>query len=139
MGRVDQTLTAEPGTKFYVVHLCFYTVVHLFVRIMKCKNKSERDWQLVAIMEVLRFLVTHKDCYHSFVEAYFEEDTSQKRPGCGQYCSHYNGNVKDLTGLFYMRRMMSVLSTNIFRQGKDPPKVKEFVKAIKAKKDYIWK
>ena len=34
---------------------------------------------------------------------------------------------------------MSTLSTNIFGQGKDPPKVKEFVKAIKVKKDYIWK
>ena len=49
-----------------------------------------------------------------------------------------HGDVKDLTGFFYMR-VMSTLSTNIFGQGKDPPKVKESVKAIKAKKDYIWK
>ena len=50
-----------------------------------------------------------------------------------------HGDVKDLTGYFYMRRVMSTLSTKIFGQGKDPPKVKEFVKAKKAKKDYIWK
>ena len=50
-----------------------------------------------------------------------------------------HGDVKDLTGFFYMRRVMSNLSTNIFGQGKDPPKVKEFVKAIQAKKNYIWK
>ena len=50
-----------------------------------------------------------------------------------------HGDVKNLTGFFYMRRVMSILSTNIFGQRQDPPKVKEFVKAIKAKTDYIWK
>ena len=76
-----------------------------------------------------------------------EADAEQVRPAsevneewaAGEVDEGRHGDVKDLTGFFYMRRVMSTLSTNIFGQGKDPPKVKEFVKAIKAKTDYIWK
>ncbi len=101
MGCVDRSLTAAPGTNVYVIYICFYTILHLYVPIMKCKNKAEQDRQHVAMMEVLRFLVTPDECCHLFVEAYFQEDATKQREPCGKYCVHCNGDVCDLTGRFY--------------------------------------
>ena len=138
MGRVDRMLNALPGTNVYVVHLCFYSVVGLFVRVMKTTDDAERQRQVDAMMEVLRFLLSPTECYHSFIERYFEEGDAGEKVGCGSFCSFCNGDMQELTGLFRRRRLMSVLSTDIFGQGRKAPKAREFVKALKLKKEFFF-
>ena len=93
---------ALPGTKVYVVHLCFYSVVGLFIRVMKTPDDAERQPQLGDMMQVLRFLVAPTECYHSFIKTYFKEDDADAKDGCEGYCSYCNGDMSALdVGIVY--------------------------------------
>ena len=78
-GRVDRSISALPGENEYIVHISFSSVVSLCARIMKTSSAAERAIQLGAMHEVLRFLLTPTECYHSHVERYFEGDAAGEK------------------------------------------------------------
>ena len=88
LGRVDRKQTSEPGSNRYEIHISFDSVVSLYIRLMTNEDSTERQKQLVAMFEVLRFLVVPTDCYHSFIETYFEVGPTEEKTCCGNFCSY---------------------------------------------------
>ena len=62
-------------------------------------------------LEVLRLLVTPNECYHSALENRFEYGASREREACGSYCSFCLGHIRDMTGVFVKRNLISFLSS----------------------------
>ncbi|KAL7529160.1 hypothetical protein ACHAXR_002820 [Thalassiosira sp. AJA248-18] len=138
LGRVVRTQTAEPGSNKYEIHISFDRVVSLYIRVMQNEDTAERQNQLVAMFEVLSFLVVPTDCYHSFIEAYFEvEEPLEDKQPCGNFCSYCRGDTQSFTGRFYKSKMQSLLTTTVVSP-KPQPKYKSFIQSIKAKKDEIF-
>ena len=63
---------------------------------MKVSDATERKTQLIALHLVLSLLVTPTECYHSYVEKYFEWEPTPKT-GCGRFCSYGLGQCGDFT------------------------------------------
>mmetsp|Transcript_15257 Transcript_15257/g.32285 ORF Transcript_15257/g.32285 Transcript_15257/m.32285 type:complete len:390 (+) Transcript_15257:1064-2233(+) len=137
MGRVDRLLSAVPGSNKYVVHISLNCYASLFIRCMRVKSPSERRIQLMNIHRVLRFLVTPDECYHTHIERYFEEDSFVSRGDCGDFCSYCKGDIESLTGLFSRKLLISVLTTEVFENGK-PPLFKYFMKKLKEHKEAFF-
>jgi hypothetical protein len=137
LGRVDRKQTSEPGSNRYEIHISFDSVVSLYIRLMQNEDSTERQKQLVAMFEVLCFLVIPTDCYHSFIEAYFEVDPTEEKTCCGNFCSYCRGDTASFTGRFYISKMQSLLTTSVV-SSKTPLRYKAFINAIKTKKDVIF-
>jgi len=136
MGSVNRLLLAIAGTNTYGIHISFDSAVLLYVRIMKNKSAIERNNLLVDMQEVLMGFITPDECYHSYIERYFETDPEEKE-GCGLYCSFCTGEVKEFTGRFYKDELVSINTMDVFTNGINP-KYRCFIKAMKAKKDILF-
>ena len=90
LGREDRKLSGEPGSSSYQIHVSFGSYGLLFLRIMGTKNTSERAELLSG------FLVLPSECYHSFIETYFEVNTEEK-VGCGNWCTYCRGDHPNFT------------------------------------------
>ena len=88
-------------------------------------------------MDVLRFLGTPSNCYHSFIEAYFEEDFETAREPCTDFCSYWEGDMATFTGKFYKVKLKSPLTTTIY-DSTNKPHYSTIKKAIKDKKNIIF-
>ena len=88
MGCVDRCLDAEPGTHTFEIHLSFDTLVTMFIRIKQGESNKEQSIQRVALFEVLEFLVIPDECYHSYLEHYFEVVTDDNKEPCGEFCTY---------------------------------------------------
>ena len=136
MGRVNRLLSAIAGTNTYGIHVSFESAVSLYVRIMKNESASERKNLLLAMQEVLMGFITPDEFFHSYIERYFEINPEEKQ-GCGSYCSFCTGEVKEFTGRFYKDELVSIITTDVFTDGKTP-KYRYFIKAMKTKKDILF-
>ena len=137
-GRVNRKMLAEPGAHTYEVHVSFDSYVSLYIRIHQNSDSTERKKQLVALHEVLDFLVTPTECYHSFIEKYFEYNADTEKEPCGLYCSFCRGLVPGFTGKFYKRQLVSFLSTSMFAGVARTTSCADFIKALKSKKEDIF-
>ncbi len=137
MGRVDRQNNAIPGVCTYEVHISFDSVISLYIQIMKGDDANERKQQLSQMMEVLQFLVTPGDCYHTLLENYFEVDSDSTKEPCGTFCSFCQGEVGFFTKRFLKDVVMSVLTETIFSPT-NCPTCKSFIKSLKAKKADIF-
>lgn len=137
MGRVNRLLLGLPGTNTFEVHVSVDSHASLFVRIMSGDVPSERKQLLGQMQEVLVLLFDPAgDCYHLTVESHFELQQQQKPP-CQFYCSNCLGTIKQQTGIFYKRKVISILATKIFSGGKTTH-YKAVIKAIKENKAFIF-
>ena len=105
MGRVDSHLDSVPGSNTYEIHISFDSIISMFGRIMRTPNATERSKQLIAMYEVLRFLVTPEECYHSYIENYFEVAEDKNKAPCGLFCTYCRGEVKYLTDRFKKQQL----------------------------------
>lgn len=137
-GRENQKILVALVAHIYEVHCSFDTYVSLYIQIKQNQDSTERDQQLIALYEVLDFLVVPKECCHSFIEKYFEYNADTKKEPCGQYCSYCLGLVPGFTDKFLKPRLVSFLSTNVFARGKHTTSCTNFIKALKAKKEDIF-
>ena len=103
MGRVDCDRSLPAGFNRYEIHVSFPLVVSLYVRIMQQPSKPIQNRQLVALFEVLTFIMTPSECFHFHctMDKYFEQDTvgTEKQP-CEKYCLFCTGGHKQITGVF---------------------------------------
>ena len=89
MGRVDRRLNAIPGSNTFEIHISFDSVISMYLRVMRTASTPERNTQLIAMYEVLKFLVTPDICYHSFIERYSELIDKHDKQPCQSFCSFY--------------------------------------------------
>ena len=103
---------------------------------MQQPSKAIRDRQLVALFEVLTFIMTPSECFHCTMEKYFEQDTvgAEKQP-CEKYSSFCTGGHKQITGVFGKTQLSGFLID--FCNGKSQT-TDAFLKALKGKKDKIF-
>ena len=137
MGRVNRMLLALPGSNTYEIHVSADSYVSLYVRTMTNSSPLERSQQLIHLNEVNCMLLLPSMCYHSFIELYFEAEPTPKSD-CGQFCSYCLGHTKLYAGVFYKRKLVSILTTKIFSGSNKAPHYKSFIKTIKQYKEYIF-
>ncbi len=84
LGRVDRNPSVGIGDNQYKVHMSFMCLVLLYIKIMQQNNKREQTISMVAMHEVLKFLVLPCKCQHVLMEQYFEDPwtTCSKRSLC---------------------------------------------------------
>ena len=139
MGRVNRRANALPGSCFYEIHISFSSYLSMFCRCMRNTDLMERRLILDSMDEVLRLLVTPTDCYHTLLENHFEVDPDPNKVPCGLYCSACNGEVEEFTGLFYRRKLRTLLTKHVL-SSKVPMTCGVFIKLLKEKKkDYFHK
>ena len=97
LGRVDRLLTCEPGSSSYELHVAFDSYISLFLRIMQHADAGERRLQMLSMHEVVKFLLVPRECYHSYIERYFEVVPDLDNASCLKFCSHCCGHHKDFT------------------------------------------
>ena len=112
LGRVDQKLSGEPGSNSYQIHVSFNSYVSLYILITGTKDKKERPKLLQALDEVIGFLVQPKQCYHSFIENYFEVEPEQKT-GCGNLCTYCCSGHKKFTKRLSKIGLCNYLTTTL--------------------------
>ena len=95
---------------------------------MKVSDATERKTQLIALHLVLSLLVTPTECYHSYVEKYFEWEPAPKT-GCSHFCSYCLGQCGDFTKRENKDGVISFLSTKI--AGDDNFKFTDLTKTMK--------
>ena len=133
IGRMDRDGALPAGENRYEIHISFPSFVGMFVHCKTQHDPGERDRQLVAAYEVLQFLVAPTECYHRFMERYFEHDTTgDGKVDCNQYCSYCRGSSKELTGVFRKKELIQKLC--VFLNAK-PRKVSEFIKYLRSVKN----
>ena len=112
MGRVDRDPLAGIGDNRYEVYLSFSCAVKLFVRIMQHPDSDERLIQLASMREVLRLLVTPKECQHTLMEQYFEQtDSTLEKVQCTLFCSQCKHDTRSLTGRIHRNKLSQLLIT----------------------------
>ncbi|KAL7546584.1 hypothetical protein ACHAWF_009916 [Thalassiosira exigua] len=136
-GRVDRNLSAVPGENEYVVHISFRSVVSLYARIMKSSSTVERAIQVSAMLEVLQFLLSPSECYHLHLERHFEGDDAGEKQGCAKYCSFCLGDVPKLTKRVNKDVLVSLLTTDVFKEDKSI-EFKELLKRLRKEKDILF-
>ena len=106
MGRVDRNLTLAAGENRYEIHLSFAVFISLYVRVMQGNDTKERNTQLIAMFEVLGFIITPNECFHITMEKYFKENTTatDKQP-CEHFCSFCTNDHIEQTGRFYCDKL----------------------------------
>eukprot|EP00956_Cyclotella_meneghiniana_P031331 scaffold81936_cov56-Cyclotella_meneghiniana.AAC.2 len=112
MGRVNRTQQLDNCS--FQIHASLDCFVSSFVRLMTNDEYGERMRTVAALTEVLRFLIIPDRCYHSFIETYFEWDSSAK-VGCGDMCSFCKGHASGFTGVFKRMQVVGIL-TKQFRE-----------------------
>ena len=117
MGRVDRRLDAVPGTNVFEIHLSFDTLVTMFIRIKQGESNKERSIQLVALFEVLEFLLIPDECYHSYLEHYLEVVTDNNKEPCKHFCTYCRKDHLQFTGQFYSAKLIKILTGAILNKG----------------------
>ena len=92
---------------------------------------AERTLQLLTLKEVLAFLVAPQKCYYSFIENYFEHDSTPKTD-CGIFCLYCLGKVAGFTKRIHRKQIVSVILDSLL--DKTNVTCKAFIKALKANK-----
>jgi hypothetical protein len=89
LGRVDHDPNAEFEDNHYEVHFSFSCLVALYVQIMQTSEKMARDSYLIALFEVLKFIVIPSKCHHILMEEYFEDPVYcvVEKEACGRMCT----------------------------------------------------
>ena len=89
LGRVDRDPSAEFGDNRYEVHFSFLCLVSLYIRIMQSSEKIARVSNLLALFDVLKFIVLPTKYQHIMMEVYFEDPLClfEKEP-CGTMCCY---------------------------------------------------
>ena len=134
MGRVDQNMTLAAGENRYEIHLSFSVFVSLFVRVMQQSDTKERNTQLVAIFEVLAFIITPNECFHITMEKYFEENnTDTGKEPCEHFCSFCTNDYLEQTGRFYRDKLRKLCDGALWKLTlPSPDKVIKFLKSNKS-------
>ena len=137
MGRVDRVRDLPAGANRYEIHLSVPLFVSMFVRVMSVGDTVERNRQLIAIYEVLTFIMVPTQCQHSSMESYFEEDTigSNKQP-CESFCSFCSGRVGLHSGKFKKDVLVNLFLGQLFN-GKSPS-FDSVLKFLKENKNIIY-
>jgi hypothetical protein len=134
MGRVNRTQRI-PNCSFEI-HASFDCLLSTYIRIMSNEDATERSRLLDMLMEVLQFLVVPAQCYHSFIEKYFEHGNfaAADKPDCGNMCSACLKETSGFTGMFYRNQLISVLSNTLLNKPHvAPDSVKNAIKLAKRK------
>ena len=75
-----------------------------FLRIFKQKTKTIRKKQMSDLLTLLNFVLLPQECYHSFLENFFEprdEDGDEvMREACGDMCSYCTNEYFGFTEQF---------------------------------------
>jgi len=103
---------------------------------MSNEDIAERKRNLAEMMLVIKLLMNSKECYHSAIENYFERDPIPNKPRCVKFCSSCDGTIRNLTGLFYRRHIMSILATKMMGTKQLTPKA--MLKLLKQNKTNIF-
>lgn len=135
LGRCNRKGTAIPGSCTFEIHLDGNSYASLFLRIMKVPNANERKAQLAALHLVLSFLVTPTECYHSYIEKYFEWEQTPKT-ACGRFCSYCLGQCGNFTKRVNKDGVISFLSTKIVRD--DDFKFSDLSKTMKSSREQLF-
>ena len=85
-------------------------------------------------LEWLRFTVTPTQCYHLYIEDYFQW-TKCNKTTCGNCDSFCLGEVRDFTGRILKKHLISAIATKVL--GKNMSCL-NFMKALKGVKEKIW-
>ncbi|KAL7529642.1 hypothetical protein ACHAWF_003062 [Thalassiosira exigua] len=137
MGRCDRTRLLPADENRCEIHVSFPIVIDLYVRIMKQKDKAQRERELVALFQVLQLALTPKDCFHIAMERFFEQDRPEsERTPCRHYCSFCTGGHDELTGVFRRKELSGLLVSKCFNGSS--PTHKDFPKFIKGVKNDIY-
>ena len=121
----------------FEIHLSFDTLVTMFIRIKQGESDKERSIQLVALFEVLEFLVIPDECYHSYLEHYFEVVKDNNKEPCEHFCTYCKKDHLQFTGLFYSAKLLKILTAAILNKGGNLH-WREFIKVLKVNKtDYF--
>ena len=126
MGRVDHHLDTSPGSNTFKICISFGSIVSMFICIMRATTIKECSTQLVAIFEVMRYLVTPNECYHSFIEHYFEIVHDSNTVDCGLFCKFCRRDIGGFTVCFHIQKLRSLPPNNFLKKG-NMPHYKAFV------------
>ena len=147
MGRVDRLHTDAVGINTYNIYFNLNTFLSLWLRVQSESKASVRVRLLDDLMDILNLLVLPSRCYHDVIEEHFEHPTLyDSTPSCNNNCSFCDGSYAILCGPISKAQLISLLTTNIFENGKVPamsllstmssPSNKRFKEAIwRGKKD----
>ena len=126
-----------PGANTYEVHLDLFCYVSIFVRVMTCDCKDERQIQLTQVHDVLKFLLLPKVCYHIATERYFEWETSGNKQDCKHYCSRCLGDTNKLTKRINRQGVVSLLVQRVHGSDKDVT-LGDLVRSMKESKKTLF-
>ena len=106
------------------------------IRIKQGSSADERITQLVTLFSVLEFLVVPVECYHSFLEHYFEVVRDDNKQSCGAFCTYCCSGHLHFPGRFYQEALECVITTAVLAKG-GQLHWKEFIKVLKVRKTDI--
>ncbi len=135
LGRVDRDPSAEFGDNRYEVHFSFSCLVSLYIRIMQSSEKIARESNLLALFDVLKFIVLPTKYQHIMMEVYFEDPLClfEKEP-CGTMCC-YCDQAYTPTGRIHRYNLQNCLIA-FFASKRPSPK--ELVQYIKQQRLHIF-
>ncbi|KAL3793728.1 hypothetical protein ACHAWO_005411 [Cyclotella atomus] len=130
MGRANRTQKLDNCS--YSVYVSFSCLLTSYVRIMASPNAQERRRLTRDLLEVVSFLLVPEMCYHSFIELYFEWETTAKQP-CVNKCSYCTGACAAFTGSMKKGAIQNVLCEAILQnRNATPDSLKKAITQAKA-------
>ncbi len=135
LGCVDRNSRSDFGDNRYEFHFSCLCLVSLYIRIMQSSEKIARDSNLIALFDVLKFIVLPTKCQHIMMEVYFEDPLCLfEKEHCGTMCCYCN-QAYTPTGRIHRNNLQKRLV--VFFASKRPSP-KELVQYIKQQKLHIF-
>ncbi|EJK55970.1 hypothetical protein THAOC_24227, partial [Thalassiosira oceanica] len=106
--------------------------------IQQVADSAERKKQLVAVFELLKFLVTPDRCQHILLEEKFEDPSfPMERTKCDNCCSYCTGDHDEHTGKVNRQALTNIVLTQVLNAQKQL-NYSAFLSLIKERKGAIF-